>query len=778
MKACRSWRAALAACCAASWLTTIAAAQQRTPSIGYIYPAGGQAGTVFQITVGGQFLDGVREVVFSGEGLPPDGIRAKVLQLIKPLTQKQANDLQDKLSQLRERVRTEAARRRRLGLPADNMSVLIEVAKEIGISAEDIRALEEYRRIRNDPKRQPNPQIAERLIVEITVAPEVPQGTYLLRAVHPTAMSNPLRLQIGPWQEVLEQEPNEGDTPHQITEAFPVVINGQILPGDVDRFRFSAKKGQRLTAVVFARELIPYLADAVPGWFQATLSLQTADGKELAYVDDYRFHPDPVLSVEIPADGEYVLEIKDSVFRGREDFVYRMAVGNIPFVTTVEPAGLRQGATREFRLDGWNLSQRTVEISAANLPPGIHALAPTQMNGALGRVLFAVDPLPDVAEKEPNDAPAQAQTVPLETIVNGVIDRVGDRDLYTFSGKKGDEIVLEITARRLGSPVDSFLRLLSPNGEQVAAGDDWEDKGVGWLTHHADSYVRAVLPQDGQYRVEVRDMQQGGGQDYIYRLRISRPLPDFQLRVVPSCLNAQPGSTLPVDVYALRKDGFDGEIRLKIGDSGDDLRLSGNRIPASQEHMRMTVTVPPSRATGVLQPRLLGEAEIAGSTVTREAVAADDLMQAFFYRHLVTADPWTVFVGGRSRFVPALTPANAVPIKVPAGGTAAVRFALPRFSRSANIPALKWELLEPDEGISLGTVSVSQDRISVPVQAAAGVAPGLKGNLILQLFTEHKRPNSNQSFKIFVGVLPAIPFEVVPAGPTAEKTADADQDRS
>ena len=69
---------------------------------------------------------------------------------------------------------------------------------------------------------------------------------------------------------------------------------------------FIARKGQHLVVAVSARELIPYLADAVPGWFQATLALYDAKGKELAYDDDFRFHPDPVLLCEIPKDGDYV----------------------------------------------------------------------------------------------------------------------------------------------------------------------------------------------------------------------------------------------------------------------------------------------------------------------------------------------------------------------------------------------------------------------------------------------------------------------------------------
>ena len=63
------------------------------------------------------------------------------------------------------------------------------------------------------------------------------------------------------------------------------MLNSQIMPGEVDRYRFPARKGQQLVFVTCARALIPYLADAVPGWFQATLTLFDSDGKEVAYSD-------------------------------------------------------------------------------------------------------------------------------------------------------------------------------------------------------------------------------------------------------------------------------------------------------------------------------------------------------------------------------------------------------------------------------------------------------------------------------------------------------------
>ena len=129
-------------------------------------------------------------------------------------------------------------------------------------------------------------------------------------------------------------------------------LNGQIPPGGVDRYRFSARKGQRLVVAVSARELIPYLADAVPGWFQAAVAIYDSKGSELAYADHYRFQPDPVLCCKIPKNGQYVLEIRDTLYRGREDFVYRVAVGDLPFVTSIFPLGGQAGTQTTVALEG------------------------------------------------------------------------------------------------------------------------------------------------------------------------------------------------------------------------------------------------------------------------------------------------------------------------------------------------------------------------------------------------------------------------------------------
>ncbi len=174
---------------------------------------------------------------------------------------------------------------------------------------------------------------------------------------------------------------------------------------------------------------------------------------------------------------------------------------------------------------------------------GVYPISVRKGEWISNRVPFAVDTLPECLEQEPNNQPESAQPVTLPVIVNGRIDQPGDWDVFRFEGRAGEEIVAEVYARRLDSPLDSVLKLTDATGRQLAFNDDHEDKGAGLNTHHADSWLRATLPANGTYYLHLGDTQHKGGAEYAYRLRISPPRPDFELRVVPSSINVRPGGT-------------------------------------------------------------------------------------------------------------------------------------------------------------------------------------------------------------------------------------------
>ena len=197
--------------------------------------------------------------------------------------------------------------------------------------------------------------ISNVVLVEVVMAADAAPGPREIRVSTPRGVSNPLVFQVGqlpevsrkpmlsaPLQVLGKEEQALRKRPADEVEqriALPCTVNGQIASGEVNRYRFDARKGQRLVFSTQARQLIPFMADAVPGWFQPVLAVYDANGKELAYDDDYRFKPDPVIFFEVPKDGEYTFTIIDAIYRGREDFVYRVTAGELPFVTSVFPLG-------------------------------------------------------------------------------------------------------------------------------------------------------------------------------------------------------------------------------------------------------------------------------------------------------------------------------------------------------------------------------------------------------------------------------------------------------
>jgi hypothetical protein len=381
-------------------------------------------------------------------------------------------------------------------------------------------------------------------------------------------------------------------------------------------------------------------------------------------------------------------------------------------------------------------------------------------------VRFALNSRASQREAEPNDASA-AQTVTLPVVIDGRIDQAGDADVFRFEGRGGDEVVAEVLARRLVSPVDSVLTLTDGSGRRLATNDDWDDKGSGLLTHHADSRLCVTLPADGTYFLRMADTQKRGGPDYGYRLQIGPPQPDFELRVVPSAINLRAGATVPVTIHALRRDGFGGEIVLGLQNAPAGFALGGARIPAQQDSVRVTLTVPANAREGARPLTVLGAATILGRDVVHRAVPADDRMQAFAYRHLVPARELRVSVAGRGS---TLRLEERPPVRFAADGTARIRISTPGLKQ---VGTLSFALMEPPEGLSVRRFQRRGESTEVEFVAdLAKIKPGTQGNLILQAYGERRgaggAKNKQAPARNVLGILPAIPFEM--DGPGSPRT--------
>jgi len=613
------------------------ATAQTTPYIGYVYPAGGQQGTTFQVRLGGQRLAGLHDAVVSGTG-----VTARVVQYHRRLSNQELNLMREQLKILQQQV-TKLEKDKK-PVPQPTQKLIARIQKRIASWV-------------NRPACAAHSEVA---FVEVTAAADAAAGLREIRLVAERGVTNPLVFCIGQVPEVArrpmktclmqvlgkehlaqrKRPPEEEEA--QIT--VPSTMNGQIASGEVNRYRFAAKQGQRLVISAHARELIPYIADAVPGWFQPVLSLHDAAGKEVAYNDDFRFKPDPTLYYEVAEDGQYVLTITDAIYRGREDFVYRVTVGELPFVTNVFPLGGRAGESASIEIDGWNLDGARTVPPSKDAPPGVHFVTAVNNGLVSNRVPFALDTLPECIEEEANDDPSQAQKVALPIIVNGRTDRPDDWDVFAVEGTAGQTIVAEVQARRLDSPLDSMLKITDAAGKVLALNDDRMDYGSGLNTHHADSYLTIELPADGTYFVHIGDTSRNGGGEYAYRLRISEPRPDFELRVVPSSAALRSKAAMAVSVYAIRKDGFDGDIKLRLQDAPDGFAPTAATLPKGKEMIKFALRTTLAKTDAPVAPVIEGLATIGDSEVAHAAVPAEDRMQAFLWRHLVPAEELAVLV--------------------------------------------------------------------------------------------------------------------------------------
>jgi hypothetical protein len=492
------------------------------------------------------------------------------------------------------------------------------------------------------------------LKLTVTIAADAELGQRDLCIQTAAGVSNWFHFFVGQLPEVNEVEPNDDLAKAQTLPTLPVLVNGQINgSSDKDFFRFEAKAGQTLVFTVDARAILPYMADAVPGWLQAVLTLYDAQGKELACADGFRHKQDTVLIYKVPADGQYLLEIRDSLYRAREDFVYRLSIGALPYITDIYPLGGKRGTTVAVELHGVNLPQSTMSVKVPTEGPQVLWLETAAQGLASNRVKFEAGELEETSEVEPNDTPQQANRVSVGSVVNGRIGKPGDLDYFVLKAAAQQKLVFEVRARRLDSPLDSVLTLLDSKGQKLAQNDDIENADEPPLTHQADSRLEFKVPADGDYVLRINDAQRKGGEEYAYRLNIMPDRPDFDVRLVsdlPQRLAA--GDTAVATVAAVRRGGYDGEIRLALKDAPTGFVMRGGAVSQKRgwedgNETRLTITAPADAAVGTLTPRIVATAEIEGKEVVRPLVPTVTMKQAFSINHLVPVAEFLVNVAAK-----------------------------------------------------------------------------------------------------------------------------------
>ncbi len=401
---------------------------------------------------------------------------------------------------------------------------------------------------------------------KITVAKDAPLGAREFRIITPRGATSVGYFVVGDLPEIIEEEPNDSfaearkpipsdDPKAKPKERFvqvPSVVNGRLdSKEDVDTFVFHAKVGQ---TILFEGQGVTIGSLSSAGQFLDTrLALFDGAGKKLAENDDFR-SKDSMLVYAFPRAGEYGVQVSDTNYKNNGAFAYRVTISQRPLVTGVFPLTVSRGKTAKLELAGLNLGKDAI----------VKVAIPT--DAPLGRRDVQVTPhqswqilvgdLPELAEKEPNNSTKEAQKISAPVTVNGRLAVPGDADSFALHGKKGERIIVEIQAARLGSPLDSVLVLTDAKDDKKLM--ESED------TMGRDSRLDYTFDSDRNVVLTLRDLARRGNPDYSYSLAVAPLRPDFALTVEPDNIVVPRGGRVLATVRASRMDGFADPIHLHL----------------------------------------------------------------------------------------------------------------------------------------------------------------------------------------------------------------------
>ncbi len=345
------------------------------------------------------------------------------------------------------------------------------------------------------------------------------------------------------------------------------IANAVMTDRAVDHYWFNAVKGHRYVVNCASR--------GIDSKLDAVLIIGDSEGRDL--VVERR---GGMLDFTATADGKHVIKVHELTFKGGPAYYYRLSLQEL----TVDAPLPVFASTKTVNSFSWP-------------PQGL------PQNAAL-------------AEAEPNSTQAEAQKISLPCDIAGNFFPAADVDRFEFTATKGDAWWIEVASERLGRPTDPAVIVQRVTGEGAdqklvdiaeftdiaspmkPSSNGYAYDGPPFDGGSADIIGKLDIPEDGVYRLQLTDLFGGTRNDArnIYRLIIRKAEPDFAIaawglhmelrngdrNALSKPLALRAGSTVALEVVAVRRDGFNGDIELVMEGLPDGVTAQGLKIPAGQ----------------------------------------------------------------------------------------------------------------------------------------------------------------------------------------------------
>jgi len=441
----------------------------------------------------------------------------------------------------------------------------------------------------------------------IAITADCPIGLYEARVMTRLGISSSRVFSVGALPEVLQVQPNM-----TLATAMPLTVNtvcnGVMSAKSVNHYSFEAVKGKRY--------VVDCAAKGIDSKLDAVLIVADAEGKDLLVE-----RRGGMLDFTAPSEGKYVIKVHELTFRGGPEFFYRLSLQELPADAPLPTP------------------QSTRTVSSFSWPP--EGLAAT-----------AAD-----SELEPNNSAADSQRITLPCDITGSFFPAADVDRFEFLATKGEVWWVELASERLGLPTDASVLV------QQVVGDGAEQKlvdvaefgdipspvkvstngyaydGPPYNAGSSDVLGKLEIKEDGTYRLQVTDLFGGTRSDTrnVYRLVVRQPASDFALVAWPLHMELRNGdrsafskpialrggATMAIEVVALRRDGFDGDINLIMEGLPEGVRARGLKIAAGSSRGVMLISADVNAPRSLANAKFIGKAIIGEVEVSRPCRMAE-----------------------------------------------------------------------------------------------------------------------------------------------------------
>lgn len=440
----------------------------------------------------------------------------------------------------------------------------------------------------------------------VTIAADCPPGIYEARALTRLGISSCRAFNVGTLPEVTRTRSNTSIEKAMALE-LNCICNAWMTRQAVDFYSFHAEKNQRI--------IVDCAAKGIDSKLNAVLIVADAEGNDLKVE-----RRGGAVDFTAPKTATYIVKVHGLTFDGGSYHFYRLALQNA------------EGGQTVARLPS------TKAVNSFSWPPA-------------GLKDDAI-----AAEQEPNNSGRTAQKIELPCDISGSFFPAADIDTFEFTAQKGDVWWVEVASERLGLPTDPsvLVQRVTTDGEEenltdVAELSDipspvkissngYSYDGPPYNAGSSDIIGKVEIKESGLHRLQILDLFGGTRKDprNVYRMIIRKASPDFAIagwalhmnlrngdrNALSKPFSLRGGATMPIEVAAVRRDGFDGEIQLSMDNLPEGVTATGLAIPEGKTRGIVLLTADQNAPRGLTQASFYGTATIDGEQVKRTGQVA------------------------------------------------------------------------------------------------------------------------------------------------------------